>query len=163
MVTSDLYLRHTALLTGMAVELVFSAHHFFSWIVTSHSHSSVFRKCPLAFRSRQNPHHKLLCVLSSAVLSLRIRTLQSPVALGIHLSWRAGTYLGLYLPLGILWALGSDLNTPVRVPCQDLLGFWIANADPWCKCFSPLYFFSFFNCTILFIYLILLNYAIEED
>lgn len=129
LVTGALFLRHSALLTGMAVGWVFSAH-LFPGLWTSLRLAWMFRKRPLsmAFQTA-SPPQATPCSLECCSAP-EVRNMQSHIVLDIHHSWRAGVYLGLYLPLGMPWALGSDLNTPV----SSCLGSELKPLTPWWRC-----------------------------
>ena len=117
-----LFLRHTALRTGVAVEWVFSAPHF-SWIVNFSLPGMDVQKATPEHGTPDSITSTGYPMFSGVLFSPEVKNMQSHIVLDIHHSWRVGIYLGLYLPLGMPWALGSDLNTPVGVACQFLLGF----------------------------------------
>ena len=139
LVMGALFLRHTALLTGVAVEWVFTAH-LFPGLWTSPRLAWMFRKWPLSMALQTaSPPQATLCSLECCSAP-EVRNMQSHIILDIHHSWRAGMYLGLYLPLGMPWALGSDLNTPVGVTWQFLPGFWTETTDTLVKMSFPVHY-----------------------
>ena len=164
LLTSALYLRHTALLTGLAVEWVFFSAHLFAGLCLPLAWKGCSENAPWALHSRQHPLHRLPCVLGVLFCpwgsGLSAKTYcpgHSPLLESWHVSWAlssTGDAMGYGLRLEYSCRSLSILDWALNCSC------WPPDADVLhCAYLS----FFLFNCTIIFMYLMLLNWAIDEE